>query len=47
MKVDISAEGVLTIRAETEIESYALRKWGDENYGKEPNMLICTAIMEK
>ena len=33
MKVDLSSDGVLCISAETEIESYALKKWF-ENYGE-------------
>lgn len=32
MKADINAEGRLTIRAETDLENYALTKWwGDWN----------------
>ncbi|MFA5432837.1 MAG: hypothetical protein WC319_08205 [Candidatus Paceibacterota bacterium] len=32
MEASISAEGVLTIKSTTELESYALRKWF-EDYG--------------
>ena len=31
MKTEINAKGMLTITAETELEAYALMKWGDDN----------------
>ena len=31
MKAKIDKDGCLYVKAETELEAYALRKWGDEN----------------
>ena len=35
MKATIKKDGYLVIKAETELESYALGKWFDDNYEKE------------
>lgn len=31
MKVEIDAKGIMIIESETPLESYAIRKWCDEN----------------
>ena len=31
MKVNINEEGILTVKPETPLEAYALRKWGEES----------------
>lgn len=31
MKADLNKEGILKIKAETELESYALKKWLEDN----------------
>ena len=33
MKADITSDGILTIKAETEIEAYALSRWNNESMG--------------
>jgi len=32
MKTSINKDGILTIKSENEIESYALNKWLEDNY---------------
>ena len=32
MKVTICASGTLKLKSENELESYALRKWGEEHF---------------
>ena len=32
MRADINMHGALTLRAETELESYALRNWCEEHF---------------
>lgn len=32
MKIEMSKNGMLKIKAESEIEVYALNKWGDDNF---------------
>lgn len=48
MKADISANGILTITAETPLEQYALRNWSKQNEERiidedpdEPDEFIC------
>lgn len=40
MKVYIDADGVMTIRAISELEAYALRKWGEENANLPESILL-------
>jgi hypothetical protein len=49
MKAEITKSGQMNIFAETEIEAYALRKWGEENFAmnKTPNMLLDYSLREK
>lgn len=35
MKVELNKEGLITIKAETELESYALSKWSKDNPNNE------------
>ena len=46
MRAEIDAKGVLIVEAETQLESYALGKWLEDNqpvHGriKDDNLLIC------
>lgn len=35
MKAEINRDGVLVVRAVTELEAYALRMWANQNFKKE------------
>lgn len=35
MKVELNKEGLITIKSETELESYALSKWSKDNPNNE------------
>ena len=52
MKATINSEGVLTISAESELESYAMKKWLDTNFDDDKgflshNILIDCAVNDK
>jgi hypothetical protein len=48
MKAKMTAKGMLIISAETELESYALVKWNDDNrINGEVTMLIETKVIEE
>jgi hypothetical protein len=40
MRVELNAKGELHISAETELESYALKKWCDEHISKTDSALV-------
>jgi len=40
MKTELKASGRIVIKAETELESYALYQWSSENSALTPNMKI-------
>ena len=44
MKAKLGFDGTLTIKAETEIESYALQKWSDENKNLPKGLLVFWGI---
>ena len=46
MKAEITANGVLCVSAETELEAYALGRWTQENTIA-GNLEICRAVPEK
>jgi hypothetical protein len=48
MKIEIDETGQMNICAQTGIEAYALRKWGEENFGdnKTPRMLLDCSLRE-
>lgn len=47
MKATIDETGFLVINAETPLEQYALRCWGNENIDKTPKNLIITGHCEE
>lgn len=49
MKAEINENGMLTIKTETPLESYALKKWLDENkeIGGEKLMFILNTKLEE
>ena len=47
MKATINAKGTLTVFPETEVEAYALRCWGENNFciGKDKQLLDSSNII--
>lgn len=45
MKAKIDATGVLKVSAETELESYALRRWADENHEVIDGKSVCDKVL--
>lgn len=45
MKAEIKGDGTLIVSSETELESYALTKWSDDDFLKKAKLLVKITVV--